>query len=369
MTRKDLIKIIIEKLKPRMKPIIILVAIILIFFTYSTEQILQITESPDFCGKNCHIMRPYYISWLSSNHSSVKCVECHYEPGLIGHIKGKITGLMQFINYETGSEQYVSLRAEVSDDNCLICHPAKTLPNVTFQGRNYSHQEHLFKPIRGITLACTSCHSMIVIGMTAHTYAVSDVTCTSCHPALNAQIIQHVVVTTSTCFTCHFKNLSVAGNVSISGCPSCHGPPQGIVNFNGINYDHAPHLQAKIECTTCHENITSGANVIVAKDKCYTCHNVPSRLDRYNDTAFIHSNHVTNHKIACYYCHSIVEHKPTVNESICVMCHKNQHPSDWILTHRQAVSTENCAGCHAPNYCANCHANAAIVGNALNQTK
>jgi hypothetical protein len=345
-----------QYIRPRIKIFIVLIAVLLIFFVYSTEQILNITESPDFCGKNCHIMRPYYISWLSSNHSSVKCVDCHYEPGIIGHVKGKITGLMQFINYETGNEQYVSLRAEVSDENCLGCHPGKTLPNVTFQGRNYSHQVHLFKPIRGITLSCTSCHSMIVIGMTAHIYAVSDVTCTSCHPTLAAQVIQHTVVTTSTCFTCHFRNLSVAGNVSISGCPSCHGAPRDIINYNGLNYNHTPHLQANISCTTCHENITTGANDIVPIDKCFTCHNVPSRLNRYNDTVFIHDNHVTNHKIACYYCHSTVQHMPTVNASICDDCHKNQHPPDWIQIHGQAVPTQNCAACHAPNFCANCHA-------------
>jgi len=28
-----------------------------------TEKVLEISENPAFCGKNCHIMRPYYDSW------------------------------------------------------------------------------------------------------------------------------------------------------------------------------------------------------------------------------------------------------------------------------------------------------------------
>ncbi|HEY9205871.1 MAG TPA: cytochrome c3 family protein [Candidatus Methanoperedens sp.] len=302
-------------------------------------------------------MRPYYVSWLTSNHSSVRCVDCHYQPGLVGHINGKITGLIQFYEYETGSEAYTRLRAEVSDENCLQCHPEQSLPNVTFQGRSFSHQEHLSKPVRGIKLACTSCHSMIVIGMIAHTFAVSDPTCISCHPTLSAEVIPHIVVTTSTCFTCHFRN--VPGNASISGCPSCHGPPTGVTDFNDVNFDHAPHLQAKIDCTAYHINISTGADAVVTREKCFECHNVPQRLQKYDDFAFIHGNHVTTHKIACYFCHSRVEHSPTVKENLCANCHKNPHPGDWITTHRTAVLTgPACASCHPPRFCANCHANA-----------
>ncbi|MDL5503766.1 MAG: hypothetical protein QSU88_11180, partial [Candidatus Methanoperedens sp.] len=55
--------------------------------------------------------------------------------------------------------------------------------------------------------------------------SVSDPSCAQCHPNMEQKEKGHIVVTTSTCFTCHFRD--VPGNTSVSGCPSCHGPPKG----------------------------------------------------------------------------------------------------------------------------------------------
>ncbi len=104
-------------------PIIIASIVMLIGMAVITQKSLDITENPAFCGKNCHIMRPYYDSWSTSAHNGVKCVDCHYEPGLIGHLRGKINGLLQLYNYETTtSDTSEMLNAKVSDDSCLVCH-------------------------------------------------------------------------------------------------------------------------------------------------------------------------------------------------------------------------------------------------------
>ena len=347
----------------RNKLTIVIVLIVLVSTMFVvTEKMLEITENPAFCGKNCHIMRPYYDSWRTSSHSDVRCVECHYEPGLIGHLKGKINGLMQFYSYETTVEEYSGkLYAKVMDKNCLVCHEKRIFSsNVSFNGINFSHSNHLLESKRGISLTCTSCHSMLVIGMKEH-QSVTDPSCNQCHPGIVRTDLGHIVVTTSTCFTCHFRD--VPGNTSISGCPSCHGPPKEMTQNNYTNFNHTSHLDRGYVCLTCHTNVSTGANDIVPKDKCYSCHNIPARVEKYGDFSLVHTTHVTNNKIACYNCHSDVKHTPTIKDNLCANCHSNEHPADWLKIHkRQVLIGKVCSVCHEPSFCADCHATGVASG-------
>ncbi len=355
MDKISLIDVIKNKISKHKLPIMIILVVMLLSGVVVTSKLLEITENPAFCGKNCHIMRPYFDSWRGSSHNTVKCVECHYEPGILGHIKGKINGLMQFYSYETTVEEYDGkLYARVMDKNCLVCHEARIFSaDVPFMMVNFSHKQHLLKPNRNITLTCTSCHSMLVIGMKEH-QSVSDPTCTQCHPNIAQKDVGHIVVTTSTCFTCHFRD--VPGNTSISGCPSCHGPPKVLVS-NYTNFNHTNHLSRGFTCLTCHTNISTGANDIIPKDKCLSCHYKPERVAKYDDFNFVHTTHVTNNKIACYNCHSEVKHQPTIKENLCATCHSNEHPSDWINTHKsQVLIGKVCSDCHQPKFCSDCHA-------------
>ncbi|MCX9084658.1 MAG: hypothetical protein OIN87_07680 [Candidatus Methanoperedens sp.] len=58
---------------------------ILVSFTVIiSAKMLEITENPAFCGKNCHIMRPYYDSWRSS--CPVDWVNTHKTQVLMGKV-------------------------------------------------------------------------------------------------------------------------------------------------------------------------------------------------------------------------------------------------------------------------------------------
>jgi len=43
----------------------------------------EYTNSPEFCGQSCHTMPPQYITYLTSPHARVDCVECHIGRGSI----------------------------------------------------------------------------------------------------------------------------------------------------------------------------------------------------------------------------------------------------------------------------------------------
>ncbi|MGC8901238.1 MAG: cytochrome c3 family protein, partial [bacterium] len=70
----------------------------------------------------------------------------------------------------------------------------------------------------------------------------------------------------------------------------------------------------------------------VPEERCYACHNIPSRISYYTDTTFIHEWHVTKRKITCTLCHLEINHglktsiKPLEYASNCTLCHsKNMH--------------------------------------------
>ena len=188
-------------------PIIISIVVLLAAGVVITEKLLAITENPDFCGKNCHIMRPYYDSWSVSAHKDVACINCHYEPGLIGHIKGKINGLMQMYNYETTpGDTSDPLFAKVLDENCLICHEDRIYsPNINFNGVNFSHSDH------PVSVTCTNCHSDV-----KHPANITAI-CNNCHANAHPKdwLASHktqVSFAGKACLDCHQEK----------SCTNCH---------------------------------------------------------------------------------------------------------------------------------------------------
>ena len=82
-------------------------------------------------------------------------------------------------------------------------------------------------------------------------------------------------------------------------------------------------------CYNCHSDSIKGDGE-VPRQVCLNCHNKPHQLDRYGDTNFIHDNHITKHKLACFSCHIQIQHglapKPSiVTESSCNSCHEQTH--------------------------------------------
>lgn len=143
---------------------------------------MEITSQNSFC-LNCHNMKVYYETLRTSSHKEVDCVKCHIAPGFDNFVKTKLKGLSEVVVYTIGEEPLV-YHAEIEDKTCLRagCHVKEKLTEepVNFKkGIVFQHLPHL-KPLKGIQLNCVSCHSQMVHG-------------------------KQVNVTTSTCFTCHFK--------------------------------------------------------------------------------------------------------------------------------------------------------------------
>lgn len=271
---------------------------------------------PSFCS-SCHFMEPYVESWRTSTHgkAGVTCMKCHSTPGPGGLVRAKISGIIQLVKEITGNIGTMP-HAEIDDASCLRegCHETRLLEGkVLFKGKyTFDHTPHLNKRRLGKQLRCTSCHSQIVQG-------------------------EHIKVTESTCFTCHFKQRKgVRKAEPIAGCTSCHTMPSGpIETTQGTTFDHKPFTaDRKVACWKCHSDGVEGTGD-VPRQVCKTCHGEKKKLEMYNDSERIHDWHVTRRKVECFQCHGEIRHglhvKPEKNESSCNTCHSGGHGAQGQL--------------------------------------
>ncbi len=280
----------------------------IILGTIGTVTFVEVSSQPWFCG-SCHIMRPYYQSWTMSSHRNVACIKCHIAPGIKAEAMTKIQAANMVVKDFTGA---VSTRpwAEIEDASCLRsgCHSDRLIEGrVEFKGVQFNHTTHLGEVRNGMQLHCTSCHSQIVQG-------------------------SHIAVTEGTCFLCHFKD-QPAGQ-PIGGCIGCHPSPPTVTSPQGYVIDHAQYVRDRIDCLSCHNQVTQGAGA-ADEARCVSCHNEPSRLAQFNNPTLMHQVHVTQHNIACIQCHTTLDHRivslATTVELDCKSCHTNVHRDELNL--------------------------------------
>ena len=76
---------------------IVLVATIVNFLVVAAASYHGATymDSPQFCGRPCHVMTPEYTAYQISPHSHVACVECHIGTGAGAYFSAKVNGTKQ----------------------------------------------------------------------------------------------------------------------------------------------------------------------------------------------------------------------------------------------------------------------------------
>lgn len=302
----------------------------------------EYTSRPSFCP-TCHYMETFHQSWKVSTHSKVDCVECHFEPGMSGTIKGKLNGLVQIVNYVSLAYKKRKPWAEISDNTCARagCHIMESIQDslYDFNGIEFSHRSHLGEMEGGKSLKCTSCHTQV-------------------------EQDTHMEVTASTCNNCHFKksNNTEHNFSKLSDCKTCHSldkkSPEQLAE---MRYNHSMVVKNKVDCASCHTNVVAGDGN-VGKERCMQCHFETDKLGKYTDTKLIHESHIRERSIKCFSCHNSIEHKiqkiNPENALDCQSCHSESHTSQVSLftgengfNVKKTPSTMfmngiNCKGCH-----------------------
>lgn len=325
--------------------------VLVVVGAFGTAGFLEYSAQPGFCD-NCHYMQPYYQSWLTSSHNFVPCIKCHYAPGIKAEAMSKVQAANQVVKYITGTYREKPW-AEIEDAACTRsgCHLPQELGAVSFAGVRFDHEEHLGEQRRGKQLRCTSCHSQIVQG-------------------------EHVTVTVSTCYLCHFKDQPPGQ--PIGGCLSCHPTPPD-TQYQGVRVDHAEIVRNLVSCVKCHENVVVGDGAVI-EERCWTCHNVPQRVAQIGDTTLIHRVHIAEHNVECQQCHTPIQHKivalKETFELDCKACHAGAHAAQRMLfsgsgghgvpetPSKMFLARVSCESCHALPAALPGHEGVAVAGEA-----
>jgi hypothetical protein len=327
----------------------------------------------EFCGTQCHIMKPNFDTWKKDKHSLpdkvtgkiTGCIDCHYKPGEKPTPKAKFRGLGQLFSYLATGDKEVRKRPSVSDLSCTTaqCHPmAKLLVqqidykkkyDTKYKGKlkPFEHKTHLEKVIDGQKLQCTSCHL---------------------HQARD----KHFEVPKELCFICHFRKAKE--NEGRAKCAVCHEIPEKPLEMKKTAEEgggddkpkkpitHKELEAAKISCNRCHLEMIMGSTAL-KMDLCLECHHdaSPELLAKVSNKKLMHMEHVTKQTARCNQCHETIDHKKSsyLDAAIqnCAACHPEPHYyTKKLLAGVGGVGTgaqekfpslmhsfgTNCTGCH-----------------------
>lgn len=295
--------------KKKKKKRLIILAVIAGFVLVLMVAAVEFTSHSGFCA-SCHYMKPFFHSWETSSHADAECSACHYPPsgGIQGTLRKKIEGLVMVGRYWT--KLYVKSKpwAEIRDESCLQegCHDKRLLEGeVPFNKVVFDHKIHFEDLRRGKKLQCTSCHSQIVQG-------------------------EHITVTESSCYICHFKESEYFPQ--IDDCFHCHNE-ETLTNETTSSYNHSVVFDNGFTCDKCHSNTIIGDGE-VPRENCYKCHWERERLDKFEDTDLMHTEHIFEDKIECNQCHMEIQHKIIKDiDAIadCQTCHTDYHQAQKAL--------------------------------------
>lgn len=139
----------------RLRGLLLIQGVLLVALIVGAAYLLDYTSQPSFCS-SCHPIEPFRDTWEDSSHAAVDvtCVECHFDPGAVGYVRGKIYSVIKLVQWAGGqTELEPEATRTVVAGACRHCHDQQS---VSFIPHNFHVEE--------ANLACTECHSAVVHG-------------------------------------------------------------------------------------------------------------------------------------------------------------------------------------------------------------
>ncbi|UCD13297.1 MAG: NapC/NirT family cytochrome c [Thermoplasmatales archaeon] len=360
----------------------------------------EYVESPQFCGTFCHVMEPYYDSYLRPGNNSMmaihavtemSCSNCHDEPGIVGKIQGLLAAIPEAYLYYTNSYDPENLGGEFSRESCLKCHDG-SVANVS--GYVTTASGKIVNP-HADKKKCTDCHETHHVG-----FGLSENSCSVCHGIslenFEEMLSDHAERAGTDCMTCHnrdhpddalisFKEYPALINTDF--CSDCHGGNverlrsgehesescMGCHNEHGaltINFDncydscHEPatgHDSKLASCTVCHDTSTIHLKPGVDLGESFsdiTCFNCHAAENSAYESSFTPKSLEIYGDNGCIDCHS--EHKAIIYPHLktspfddCGSCHSTYNTASTVHD-RTGISYLGFPGI-INDFCSDCH--------------
>jgi len=131
---------------------------------------------------------------------------------------------------------------------------------------------------------CRSCHNMEPYYQSWKHSSHSEVSCIKCHfpPGVGEKVRGKMLGLVQLAkYVTRSEGPRPAAEIPDASClrSGCHETRtlSGRVEFEGISFDHRPHLLKmrrgkKLRCTSCHGQIVQGSHMTVTKSTCFLCH-------------------------------------------------------------------------------------------------
>lgn len=222
-----------------------------------------------------------------------------------------------------------------SEAACVRCHSEVSPTHPSVEGRGDCMTCHEPHPERSaeIALSCTHCHEEALSERAFHS---PKTTCTDCHRPHGFDLghLEEQAV----CVRCHAPQVRLTGRLpGHARCQSCH---QGT----------AHHLEAPVECTTCHADIHARSpqghqecaschephrgDLMLAQARCVTCH-------EYRTLPGLHRlplEQGSEGHTECIACHSVHAKRARADRHTCMSCHQDLGDHE--------PKAKRCTGCH-----------------------
>jgi hypothetical protein len=253
----------------------------------------------------------------------VECLACHFEPGVVGAIRGEAYAGLKLIQFFIGAYEAPTGAELVRNVNCLRCHEEVLTKKIDLAGGlAFYHEKHVDRA----KAECRQCHTAIghpgavATAIVTEPPRINKDVCLRCHDGRGAPVVFGAATPSSkthpaeprvdtgiwkqTHWQAAVGTATIAGKpfkIDPAACAACHGQPTEAA-----------------ACRSCH--LSADVGYAPQTQNCLRCHG-PTMAQKLelDSVPFYHDKHLLRVRLVCQDCHRQVTH-----QQICANCHDGQ---------------------------------------------
>jgi len=281
-------------------------------------------NNPKFCI-SCHLMKPAYDAWASSEHDNINCHECHHLT-----IPEQNRLLISFVLHRPTSVPERHGKIIVPWKFCVTCHweTDPRYPDAPKINSSPGHAKHYFME----QIECSKCHGYIVHKFTAeerfclrchqgkevHGAGMENLACLNCHTDRTRDLKPG----RKKCLFCHGKESVRKELVADATMDVTHYKPDQKVIDKAIKIKFSSDSPMQFYCYECHK---PHSQVRPDYGTCISCHGQIINVGK-------HKMHIETMGMKCVDCHEPHEWRVTKEKAKqkCTSCHEYRNPMNFI---------------------------------------